>query len=60
MRAEAAILLETDSGCDGCIERLTPIQAAGLPLALAGKDLIAQAKTGCGKIAAFALPLLDT
>jgi ATP-independent RNA helicase DbpA len=39
-------------------ERMTPIQAATLPLALAGKDLIAQAKTGSGKTAAFALPLL--
>ena len=38
--------------------RMTPIQAASLPLALAGKDLIAQAKTGSGKTAAFALPLL--
>ena len=37
---------------------MTPIQAASLPLALAGKDLIAQAKTGSGKTAAFALPLL--
>jgi ATP-independent RNA helicase DbpA len=39
-------------------ERMTPIQAASLPLALAGKDLIAQSKTGSGKTAAFALPLL--
>src|SRR5690349_4824233 len=39
-------------------ERMTPIQAASLPLALAGKDVIAQAKTGSGKTAAFALPLL--
>src|SRR6218665_2688160 len=39
-------------------ERMTPIQAASLPLALAGKDLIAQAKTGSGKTAAFSLPLL--
>lgn len=39
-------------------EQMTPIQAASLPLALAGKDLIAQAKTGSGKTAAFALPLL--
>ena len=37
---------------------LTPIQAASLPLALAGHDLLAQAKTGSGKTAAFALPLL--
>jgi len=37
---------------------MTPIQAAGLPLALAGRDLIAQARTGSGKTVAFALPLL--
>ncbi|MBL8444595.1 MAG: ATP-dependent RNA helicase DbpA [Zoogloeaceae bacterium] len=37
---------------------MTPIQAASLPLALAGKDLIAQAKTGSGKTVAFALALL--
>ena len=37
---------------------MTPIQAASLPLALAGRDLIAQARTGSGKTVAFALPLL--
>src|SRR6187402_3050047 len=37
---------------------MTPIQAASLPLALAGHDLIAQASTGSGKTAAFALALL--
>jgi ATP-independent RNA helicase DbpA len=37
---------------------MTPIQAAALPLALAGQDLIAQAQTGSGKTAAFALALL--
>ena len=37
---------------------MTPIQAASLPIALAGHDLIAQAKTGSGKTAAFALTLL--
>ena len=37
---------------------MTPIQAASLPLALAGHDLIAQAKTGSGKTAAFSLALL--
>jgi ATP-dependent RNA helicase DbpA len=38
---------------------MTPIQAAALPVALAGHDLIAQAKTGSGKTAAFALAMLD-
>jgi ATP-dependent RNA helicase DbpA len=38
--------------------QMTPIQAASLPLTLAGHDLIAQAKTGSGKTAAFALALL--
>ena len=37
---------------------MTPIQAASLPLTLAGHDLIAQAKTGSGKTAAFGLALL--
>ena len=37
---------------------MTPIQAAALPPALAGRDVIAQAKTGSGKTAAFALALL--
>ncbi len=37
---------------------MTPIQAAALPPALLGKDLIAQAQTGSGKTAAFALALL--
>ena len=37
---------------------MTPVQAASLPGALAGDDLIVQAKTGSGKTAAFALALL--
>ena len=37
---------------------MTPIQAASLPPALLGRDIIAQAKTGSGKTAAFALALL--
>jgi len=37
---------------------MTPVQAASLPLALAGHDLIVQAKTGSGKTVAFSLPLL--
>jgi len=37
---------------------MTPIQTAALPGALAGEDLIAQARTGSGKTAVFALALL--
>ncbi|HKL52417.1 MAG TPA: DEAD/DEAH box helicase, partial [Wenzhouxiangellaceae bacterium] len=38
---------------------MTPIQAESLPHALAGKDLVAQARTGSGKTAAFALGILQ-
>ncbi|MDI9246876.1 ATP-dependent RNA helicase DbpA [Marinobacter sp. CHS3-4] len=37
----------------------TPVQAAALPPALAGKDVIAQAQTGSGKTAAFGIPLVE-
>ena len=39
-------------------ESMTPIQAQSLPIMLAGNDVIAQAKTGSGKTAAFGLSLL--
>ncbi len=39
--------------------QMTPIQAASLPLTLAGRDLIAQASTGSGKTAAFGIPLVE-
>jgi ATP-dependent RNA helicase RhlE len=37
----------------------TPIQSQGIPVVLAGRDLMGIAQTGTGKTAAFALPLLD-
>src|SRR6478609_989152 len=40
-------------------QHLTPIQAQSVPALLEGKDLIGQSKTGSGKTAAFALPLLQ-
>ena len=40
-------------------ETMTPIQAQSLPPILAGKDVIAQGKTGSGKTAAFGLGLLQ-
>jgi ATP-dependent RNA helicase DeaD len=39
-------------------EEPTPVQRAAIPLLLAGRDVLAQAATGTGKTAAFALPLL--
>ena len=40
-------------------ERPTPIQAASIPLALAGRDICGAATTGSGKTAAFMLPVLE-
>jgi len=40
-------------------QEMTPIQALSLPEMLAGKDVIAQGKTGSGKTAAFGLALLE-
>lgn len=40
-------------------EEPTPIQQEAIPPLLAGRDILAQAATGTGKTAAFALPLLQ-
>ncbi|KAG9314378.1 DEAD-domain-containing protein [Chiua virens] len=37
----------------------TPIQAATIPIALLGKDIVGSAVTGSGKTAAFVVPLLE-
>jgi ATP-dependent RNA helicase DeaD len=39
-------------------EEPTPVQRAAIPPILAGRDLLAQAATGTGKTAAFALPMI--
>jgi ATP-dependent RNA helicase DeaD len=38
----------------------TPVQAGLIPRALAGIDVLGQARTGTGKTAAFAIPILET
>jgi superfamily II DNA/RNA helicase len=37
----------------------TPIQAAAIPVALQGRDVLGIAQTGTGKTAAFTLPMID-
>ena len=41
-------------------EEPTPVQRETIPLMIAGRDLLAQAATGTGKTAAFALPMIQT
>jgi ATP-dependent RNA helicase DeaD len=40
-------------------EEATAVQRAAIPVLLSGKDLLAQAATGTGKTAAFALPMIQ-
>ncbi|CAN5668690.1 hypothetical protein BH23CHL2_BH23CHL2_36010 [soil metagenome] len=41
------------------IDTPTPIQAAAIPLLLAGRDVVGQARTGSGKTLAFMLPAIE-
>ncbi|MAY04260.1 MAG: hypothetical protein CMB25_01485 [Euryarchaeota archaeon] len=41
-------------------EVATPVQAMAIPPAIEGKDVLATARTGTGKTAAFVLPILQT
>ena len=41
-------------------EEMTEVQEAVIPLAIEKLDIIAQAPTGTGKTAAFAIPILQT
>ncbi len=40
-------------------ETATPVQAATIEAAMAGKDMIVRAKTGTGKTAAFCVPIVE-
>ena len=40
-------------------EQTTPIQALTIPMLMSGVDVIAQAQTGTGKTAAFAIPIME-
>ena len=42
------------------IYKPTLIQQSAIPLALAGKDIVARARTGSGKTAAYCLPIINT
>ena len=67
-KTEENTVLFSDLGLDGRVlaavsdlgyEKPSPIQAATIPLLLAGNDVVGVAQTGTGKTAAFALPALS-
>jgi len=40
-------------------EKAAPIQAAAIPVLMAGRDVVGQSQTGSGKTAAFAIPAIE-
>jgi ATP-dependent RNA helicase RhlE len=44
---------------NACFTTPTPVQAAAIPHALEGKDVLATAQTGTGKTLAFLIPILE-
>jgi ATP-dependent RNA helicase DDX6/DHH1 len=40
-------------------EKPSPIQEEAIPIALAGRDILARAKNGTGKTASFLIPALE-
>jgi ATP-dependent RNA helicase DDX6/DHH1 len=40
-------------------EKPSPIQEEAIPIALAGRDILARAKNGTGKTASFLIPVLE-
>ena len=57
--ADLGLTAEVLKGIDAAgFKHPTKIQAALIPVAMTGKDVIGQAKTGTGKTAAFSLPVL--
>lgn len=40
-------------------EKPSPVQEAAIPVALAGRDILARAKNGTGKTGAFLIPTLQ-
>ena len=63
IRTRASAALELDEQLMATLVELgyeepTPIQREAIPLLLAGQDVLAEAPTGTGKTAAFALPML--